>query len=247
MRTLFVSDLHLNPDVKSSGDFFCHFLKETIKPGDQLYILGDLFESYIGDDDHCVFIQKIKLALKELHIPIFVMHGNRDFLIGKSFAKEIGATLLHEECVIDLYGVRTLLMHGDTLCTNDKKYLRFRKIVRCRFVQACFSLLPLSLRKSFAEHARKKSSAYTKSANMNIMDVTQSAVEAVMKKHGVTRLIHGHTHRPFEHDVLIGNTTGQRIVLSDWHDSAKIIICENSNPLHLTTTPPPPGARTCKI
>lgn len=235
MRTLFISDLHLNPDIKTSGDFFCRFLRGSIKPGDQLYILGDLFESYVGDDDHCVFIQKIKLALKALNIPLFIMHGNRDFLIGKNFAKEINATLLHDECVIDLYGVKTLLMHGDTLCTNDKSYLRFRKIVRCSFVQKCFSLLPLSLRKRVAGHARKKSSVYTKSADTNIMDVSQSAVEAVMKKHGVTRLIHGHTHRPFEHEIIVGDKTGQRVVLSDWHDSAKIIVCDSNDALRLTT------------
>ncbi len=237
MRIVFISDVHLNPAQQDNVAFFLRFLKKILCPNDQLYILGDLFEFYIDDDNHNVFTQQIKKALRALNIPIFIMHGNRDFLITKKCAKEMGATLLPDEYVLNLFGHNTLLMHGDTLCTQDKQYLRFRKIVRNSFVQFCFRLLPFRYKKQLAERARLESQRHTSMAAPIIMDVSQDAVLAVMKKHGVHRLIHGHTHKPNVHDFKHNGKYYQRVVLGDWHLGAQVLICSDSRRFKLTSIP----------
>ena len=234
MKIVFISDIHLDPAQPEGTAFFLRFLKKTLRPEDQLYILGDLFEFYIGRDKSDAFVQQIKTALRNLCIPIFIMRGNRDFLIEKSTAKEMGATLLPDEYVLNLFGHKTLLMHGDTLCTEDKEYMRFRKIVRNPFVQCCFRLLPLFYKKRLADHARSKSKNYTSIVAPSIMDVSQEAVLAVMKKHGVHKLIHGHTHKPNVHDFKHEGQYYQRVVLGDWHHGTQVLICSDSRRFKLT-------------
>ena len=233
MAIIFISDLHLDPANEDSVALFKAFLHERVSADDQLYILGDLFERYIGDDDDDPFLADMKSRLRALPCPIFIMRGNRDFLLGERFMKDVGATLLPDEVVIDLYGEKTVLLHGDTLCTEDKGYQRFRRIVRNPILQAIYKKLSLKMRRKLADEARKESQKYTRKTNLNIMDVSQNAVAACMKKHNVKRMIHGHTHRPAVHEFAVNGETYQRVVLSDWHDKAKIIICKDASALSL--------------
>lgn len=233
MATIFISDLHLDPANKDSVALFKAFLRERVSADDQLYILGDLFERYVGDDDDDPFLVDIKSRLRAISCPIFIMRGNRDFLLGERFMKAVGAMLLPDEIVVDLYGEQTLLLHGDTLCTVDVAYQRFRRIVHNPVIQALYKALPLSVRKRIADKARQKSREHARNVDLNIMDVSQDAVVTLMKKHGVARMIHGHTHRPAVHEFAMNGESCQRVVLSDWHDKAKIIICKDASELAL--------------
>jgi UDP-2,3-diacylglucosamine hydrolase len=218
--TLFISDLHLDPSRPEIIALFERFIVEEAVHADALYILGDLFEAWIGDDAEDETGQRFVDAmrpLREARRPCFYMHGNRDFLLGERFAKEAGMTLLPDPSVIDLYGTPTLLMHGDTLCTDDLAYQEFRKLSRSPQWQRQFLSQSVEQRRAFANQARQESQRHTgDKANATIMDVNQGAVEAAMKSAGVLRLIHGHTHRPATHGFNLDREQAQRIVLSDW-------------------------------
>ena len=198
-KTLFISDLHLNEDHPITTQAFIRFLNQCDQSIDALYILGDLFETWIGDDDDRPFNRSIIQALKsatDKGLSIYFLHGNRDFLIGKRFLKETGCKLIHDEYRISLYGTSLLMMHGDTLCTRDKAYLRWRKISRHPILNTLlFLIFPLSIRRKFANKMREKSAHYTKSMNKEIMDVTQDEVERVMKNHAVFSYSWTHTQK----------------------------------------------------
>lgn len=215
--TLFISDLHLSDQRPDLARAFFHFLDTQARDAEALYILGDLFDFWLGDDDDADISQQVMGALQTLHqtgVKLFFLQGNRDFLVASGFAKLSGCSLLDEETLIDLYGTRTLLMHGDTLCTDDVKYLEFRRKVRNPITQFIFRLLPLSVRKKIFYKVKSDSKASQQQKTAMIMDVTEKAVMDVMQKHHATRLIHGHTHRPAVHPA--NTRCGERIVLGDW-------------------------------
>jgi UDP-2,3-diacylglucosamine hydrolase len=224
-RTWFISDLHLDPGHPEITSQFIKLLSSCDESVDALYILGDLFEIWIGDDDNSDFHQEITRQIKlitERGTKVYIMHGNRDFLIGSKFLAATGAELLTDEHKINLYGTPVLLMHGDTLCTQDIAYLRARKFAHNKIIQTLFLLLPISFRKKIAARARKASAEHTSNTALAIMDVTQSEVEQVMKKHEVDFLIHGHTHRPDTHQFMTDQHTKTRIVLPAWHDGGSV-------------------------
>ena len=227
MTTLFISDLHLDGSRPEITGLFLEFLKQQAAKASSLYILGDFFEVWIGDDDDDLHHAQVLAGLKALTdsgVPVYFMHGNRDFLIGRKFAERAGITLLADPTVIDLGGSPTLLMHGDTLCTDDVGYQRARRFMRNRLVQGVYLTLPLSLRRRIASYARAKSRADTATKAPYIMDVNQKAVESAMTRHGVTRLIHGHTHRPAVHRFKGPDGKAmERIVLGDWYDQSSIL------------------------
>ncbi len=226
-RTLFISDLHLDENHPNITAQFFQLLQDCDNSVDALYILGDLFEVWIGDDDNNPFHQQVIAALRAATrkgLPIYFMHGNRDFLIGKKFLQATGCQCLPEETKILLYGTPVLLMHGDTLCTRDIAYLRWRKIARNPLLQKIlFSLWPLSLRKKLADKMRARSMQHTKNTNLAQMDVTQEAVIQVMQKYQVDILIHGHTHRPGFFSLLLENKNATRIVLGAWHEGGNML------------------------
>ncbi|HEU5280827.1 MAG TPA: UDP-2,3-diacylglucosamine diphosphatase [Gammaproteobacteria bacterium] len=225
-KTLFISDLHLSAAHPETTAIFFRFLNEADEHTDAIYILGDLVESWIGDDDNDPFCTAFKQALKTLSdrgIPLYFQHGNRDFLMGKQFSQDTGCTLLPEEHKINLYGTPVLLMHGDTLCTTDVAYLRARRFAYSKILRFLYLSLPLSLRRRIAEHFRNVSKKHTSTAPKMILDVTQSAVEATMKKHGVLHLIHGHTHQPATHTFSLNEKTATRHVLAAWHDGGEVL------------------------
>jgi len=226
-QTLFVSDLHLDNKRPHIIAAFCRFLKENSNI-DALYILGDLFEYWIGDDDPAVGLEPAIQSIRELSetgTPVYFIHGNRDFLIGKRFAKQTHCKILDEETVIDLYGTPTLIMHGDTLCTDDIAYQNYRKKARNPLIQKSLSILSVKRRLKIAEGLRNKSKSAIQEKSEDIMDVNQQAVELVMQKHNVKHLIHGHTHRPAEHEFSIGENVFKRIVLGDWYEHGSALRC----------------------
>ncbi|OGT45183.1 MAG: UDP-2,3-diacylglucosamine diphosphatase [Gammaproteobacteria bacterium RIFCSPHIGHO2_12_FULL_41_20] len=238
MKTLFIADLHLMAEQKNITNLFLNFLKTCALNVTALYILGDLFEVWIGDDDDSLFHSQIKSALTTATaqgLPIYLMHGNRDFLIGKRFLKETGCQLLTDPSVVNIYNTPVLLMHGDTLCTHDIAYLRFRKKSRNFFMQQLFLWKSLKTRKKIAEKMREKSRDYTRTTPDYIMDVTQQEVERVMKKYQVSYLIHGHTHRPAIHEFIAENHSKTRIVLGPWHEHGSALEWQQSGEKNLIT------------
>ncbi|MDO6407235.1 UDP-2,3-diacylglucosamine diphosphatase [Pantoea phytobeneficialis] len=222
-RTLFIADLHLCEEEPAITAGFLHFLQREAHQCDALYILGDLFEAWIGDDDPNPLHQQIADALKALPVPTFFIHGNRDFLLGQRFARASGMTLLPEEQVLTLYGKRLLIMHGDTLCTDDEGYQRFRAKVHQRWLQKLFLALPLSLRMRIAAKMRANSKQANQHKSLSIMDVNQQAVMDAMARQQVRLLIHGHTHRPAIHDFVLQGENAQRVVLGAWHQQGSMI------------------------
>lgn len=222
-HTLFIADLHLCTEEPAITAGFLHFLRREAQQADALYILGDLFEAWIGDDDPNPLHAEVAHALRQLAIPCYFIHGNRDFLLGKRFAKASGMTLLPEEQVLDLYGRRVLIMHGDTLCTDDQGYLRFRAKVQQRWLQTLFLALPLFVRQRIALKMRAGSRQANSSKSQEVMDVNQQAVVAAMSRHQVQWLIHGHTHRPAVHPLLIQDQAAERLVLGAWHEEGSMI------------------------
>ncbi|QBB70932.1 UDP-2,3-diacylglucosamine diphosphatase [Pseudolysobacter antarcticus] len=226
MSTLFISDLHLDASRPQITALFQNFLGGEARDADALYILGDLFESWIGDDDDAELATQVGGALRALSdagVPVFFMHGNRDFLLGRGYADRAGIKLLSDPAVIDLYCEKTLLMHGDTLCTDDQAYLKFREQVRNPIWQRNFLAQPLAVRREFAARARAESQRHTANAKPDIMDVNATAVDAILREHGVHRLIHGHTHRPFVHVLKIADKAATRIVLGDWYEQGSVL------------------------
>ena len=221
MTTLFISDLHLDASRPTIIAEFENLIVTQAVHADALYILGDLFEAWIGDGaDDAVghrFVAAMQ-PMRKARKPVFFIHGNRDFLIGEAFTREAGMVLLPDACVIDLYGTPTLLMHGDTLCIDDAPYQAFRTLCRSAEWQRQFMSRPITEREAFAKQARQESQRYTTTAsNASIMDVNPSAVIDAMRSAGVRRLIHGHTHRPATHALEIDGKPGERIVLADWY------------------------------
>ena len=218
MPTLFISDLHLCASQPKITENFFYFLEHIAIKADALYILGDFFEYYVGDDDNSPFLQSIIAVLAKASdqgLPIFLMRGNRDFLMNKRFAKRAHVTLLRDPTVITLYQQRTLLMHGDSLCTLDRAHQRFRKLTNNRLARKLFLWLPLSLRQKIGNHFRWVSETRHKLQSSESMDVYEKTVLQKMKKYRTPRLIHGHTHQPAIHALPEGK---ERIVLAAWHD-----------------------------
>jgi UDP-2,3-diacylglucosamine hydrolase len=219
--TLFISDLHLEDAVPARSEWMGAFLAGPATGAKAVYILGDLFEYWIGDDALSTTAQHLASALGALvtsGVGCFFMHGNRDFLVGHEYARLCGFELLPEEYVIDLYGTPTLLLHGDSLCTDDLEYQAIRRQVRDPAWQAGVLQLSIEERLQMATAAREASKQHTRSVSNEIMDVNDDAVADAFGRHGVTRMIHGHTHRPAHHQVELENITAERIVLADWYD-----------------------------
>lgn len=228
--TLFISDLHLCPSRPAVNTLFFRFLADEAPRADALYILGDLFEYWIGDDDMASSLNaEVVTALRALSdtgTRVFFMHGNRDFLIGPAFAEAARLTLLPDPTVIELHGQRVLLMHGDTLCTDDTDYQRFRAMVRDPVWQAAFLARPLADRRTEVEAMRSRSEASKREKPMAIMDVSPRAVEDVLRIFAYPPLlIHGHTHRPAHHEVVVDGHNCARRVLADWHDDRASYVC----------------------
>ena len=217
MSALFISDLHLSADTPELNKALIGLLETTAKEHQQLYILGDLFEVWIGDDDPAEWLKPIKQALQSYSGELFFQHGNRDFLLGRRFCKQVGGTLLTEEFVFDQYGQKILLMHGDSLCTDDVDYMKFRRKVRSPLFQFLIYIAPLSYRQGLAKKWRAQSAQANAEKSTMIMDVNQEAVLATLQKHDVKTLLHGHTHRPAVHELE--TLDAQRIVLGDWHQT----------------------------
>ncbi|HFK9526245.1 TPA: UDP-2,3-diacylglucosamine diphosphatase [Citrobacter farmeri] len=226
MTTLFIADLHLCTEEPAITAGFLRFLAGEARQADALYILGDLFEAWIGDDDPNPLHREMAAAIKALvdsGVPCFFIHGNRDFLIGKRFARESGMTLLPQERVLDLYGRRVLIMHGDTLCTDDAGYQAFRAKVHQPWLQTLFLALPLFIRKRVAARMRAGSKAANSNKSLAIMDVNKHAVVAEMEKYRVQWLIHGHTHSPDVHALTVNGEPAFRVVLGAWHREGSMV------------------------
>ena len=226
MTTLFISDLHLESARPDIAGQFLEFLKGEAVAADALYILGDLFESWVGDDDPDEHYAIIKRAIRELvdtGTPAYFMHGNRDFMIGERFANETGVTLLCDPHRATIEGTDVLLSHGDALCTDDVEYQQFRQMTRNPQWQAMMLQKSLAERQAFARQARAASMQHGKSINPVISDVNQAAVEAFMKANDATLLLHGHTHRPAVHDLSLRGQPARRIVLGDWYDQGSVV------------------------
>jgi UDP-2,3-diacylglucosamine hydrolase len=230
--TLFISDLHLSDERPEITALFSLFLRNDAAKANALYILGDLFEVWLGDDAVLPAYRPVVEGIRTLAsggVPVYVMHGNRDFLIGAGFVRQTGCRLLPDPSVIDLAGERTLLMHGDTLCTDDVEYQRFRLRVRNPDTQRQFLALPINERIAVAKLYREESRERSRYKTEEIMDVNQSAVMDAMRQLGVYQLIHGHTHRPAVHDFILDNRAARRIVLGDWYEQASILKCTMGN------------------
>lgn len=206
---------------------FLEFLGQVARQADALYILGDLFEYWAGDDDLSdAFNHTVAAGLAATAaggVPIMLMHGNRDLLMSDEFARATGVSLIPDPTTVDLYGARTLLMHGDTLCTGDHSYQSFRRAVRSPLLRKLFLLQPLSWRRAEIEHARRVSTSQNSMKPMQIMDVTAQAVTQAFRVSGCSRLIHGHTHRPARHEHLVDGRECERWVLSDWYQSGQYL------------------------
>jgi UDP-2,3-diacylglucosamine hydrolase len=223
MNTLFISDLHLVDDGPQACGLLTRFLRGPARQADALYILGDLFELWIGDDAPgrtALTVAEEITALSQSGVPCHFQHGNRDFLLGQDYAHRAGLHLLPESCVTDLYGTPTLLLHGDTLCTDDLEYQAFRRQVRDPAFIRQFLAMSGEQRLHMARQARDASRQHTGSmAWTGIMDVNESDARAAFLQNGVRRMIHGHTHRPaIHHCTLSPEMTGERVVLGAWHN-----------------------------
>lgn len=218
-ETLFVSDLHLSPVRPETIGRFLEFLRRRVAGVERFYILGDLFDAYLGDDDEGSLNRAIRAALKTLvqsGTAVYFQAGNRDFLLGERFAAETGVGLLGDYAVVDLYGTPTLLTHGDLLCTDDIQYQAARQRVRSATWQRNALAKPLWLRRLYGRWYRFKSSLDKRGKSAAIMDANPEAVADALRRHGTSRLIHGHTHRPAVHEFEVDGTPCQRFVLSDW-------------------------------
>ncbi|AAN54842.1 UDP-2,3-diacylglucosamine diphosphatase [Shewanella oneidensis MR-1] len=222
MRTLFIGDLHLSADRLDITQAFNRFLDTELDDADALYILGDLFEVWVGDDLAAPFALELAHKLKQVSqtLPIFFIHGNRDFMLGKRFAEAAGMQLLPEVTCIELYGVKTVILHGDSLCTLDKAYQRFRKLRSFACARWLYSCLPKKRRQAIANKIRSNSQSSNQQKSYVIMDVEPSAVNALFVKTHTTRMIHGHTHRPAIHIV---DNACQRIVVGDWYEQGSVL------------------------
>jgi UDP-2,3-diacylglucosamine hydrolase len=226
LSTLFISDLHLDAGAPAAGTQFLDFLYHRAVGAEALYILGDLFEAWVGDDDDEPYRAGICTALATFTatgVPCYVMRGNRDFLYQERFESRTGARLISDPVVLELNGEQVLVTHGDLLCTADVSYQRLRGVVRNPRWQRRFLSLPLTLRRGLADRARRGSRRHTQRIAYQIMDVDPPAVMAAMRACGVRTLIHGHTHRPAVHEFDLDGQRARRIVLGSWHDSGSCL------------------------
>jgi UDP-2,3-diacylglucosamine hydrolase len=240
MTTLFISDLHLDASRPQINEQFLQFLREESVRADALYILGDLFEYWIGDDDPQPLAEQIANALHSLGglgVPVYFIRGNRDFLLGDAYAARAGFRILPDPCVISLYGHPALLMHGDLLCTGDTEYQAFRRQSRDPDWQRDMLAQPLATRMALALRARAASAVHQQrlreerglaadageTTREDITDVSADAVEATFARYGVDRLIHGHTHRPAIHWSVVAGKRSARIVLGDWYEQGSVL------------------------
>lgn len=226
MKILFISDLHLKAERPDISAAFFAFMRTEARTADQLYILGDFFEVWIGDDDSNALIEAVATELKSLvdfSVKLFFMAGNRDFLLGNDFAAKVGLQLIDEPYLLNYEGEKLLLLHGDSLCTLDTDYLKFRATVRSKIWQQDFLSKPIQERRAIAKHLRDESQARGQEKAGYIMDVTPEEVEREMKAHDVKVLIHGHTHRPAMHTESFGT----RYVLGDWDKAFWFLKAEN--------------------
>jgi UDP-2,3-diacylglucosamine hydrolase len=231
VATLFISDLHLDAGEPEMIRRFTEFIEQEALAASALYILGDLFEAWIGDDDDDARLEPIIAALAAVTaagIPCAVMHGNRDFLLGPRFCALTGCRLLGDFERIDLHGEEVLLTHGDLLCTDDERYMALRATLRAPDWQRNFLAKPLLERHQIAAGLRDMSASEVASKSYEIMDVNQSAVEQTMREFGVTLLLHGHTHRPAVHRFVLDGKPAARIVLGAWHDQPSIVRWDTS-------------------
>jgi UDP-2,3-diacylglucosamine hydrolase len=218
---LFISDLHLSADRPEANERFIGFIEGKARGAEALYVLGDLFESWIGDDDIVerfnAVVAGFFAALARGGTPLYVMHGNRDFLIGERFCRDTGAKLLQDPTVVSIGGVPTLLMHGDTLCTDDVDYQTWRAQARNPAFQRMFLSKPLAERRVMTAMLREKSKEVIAGKPAEIMDVNEGAVREAFRRHGVACMIHGHTHRPGRHELEVDGRRCERWVLPDWY------------------------------
>jgi len=229
--TLFISDLHLSEERPEITALFLDFLRTHAAGAGALYILGDLFEVWLGDDAVMPCYLPVLNGLRDLTatgVPVYVMHGNRDFLIGDLFAQRTGCRLIPDPSVIDLNGERTLIMHGDTLCTDDVEYQQLRSHLRSDETQRQFLALPMEQRVGVANQYRNGSRERSRHKAEAIMDVNQQAVITAMREHGVRQLIHGHTHRPALHNLSLDDQAMRRLVLGDWYQQGSMLFCDAS-------------------
>ena len=219
MASYLISDLHLDENRPDITRAFFDFLERRAAGAEALYILGDFFEVWVGDDDDAPLAAEVAEALSRFSgsgAELYLMHGNRDFLLGQDFAQRAGAILLPDPSLVTLAGQKVLLMHGDSLCTRDEEYMAFRQQARNPQWQQALLAKPLDERRQIAAQIRAASKSTNSRKAEDIMDVTPSEVEAVMRQHGVHTLIHGHTHRPARHTLEIDGEPAERIVLGDW-------------------------------
>ncbi len=232
MSVVFASDLHLEPRRPGSIEQFTAFCERVAREADRLYVLGDLFEAWIGDDDDDAELKPILAAMRSVAdrgVACFFMHGNRDFLVGEGFAEATGCRLMDEFETIEAHGRRILLTHGDLLCTDDERYMQLRATIRDPAWRAEFLAKPLAERRGIAEQLRDLSKTETADKAEQIMDVNQGAVEQVMREHGVAELLHGHTHRPAIHRFTLDGEPVQRVVLGDWYERPTIARLDDSH------------------
>ncbi|MCH8501399.1 MAG: UDP-2,3-diacylglucosamine diphosphatase [Aliidiomarina sp.] len=250
MTTLFISDLHLSAERPDISGLFIEFLQTQARHAEALYILGDLFEYWIGDDDHNEFHCLIESELKALTaagVPCFFMHGNRDFLVGADFAQRTGITLLPEPTTVEIYSKRIVLLHGDTLCTDDVAYQRFRRVIRNPWLLGVARRLPLSWRRAIATKLRDSSSGNSAEQKpltpeqLDQYDAKSPAIENLLAATRTDLMIHGHTHRPNVHTHIVNGVEKKRIVLGDWYEQGSILEFNSSDfelksqSLHRTT------------
>lgn len=229
-HTLFISDLHLGADHPQGMAAFRRFAADIAPQAEALYILGDLFEYWAGDDDlddavHREVITALR-SLAEGGTRVFLMHGNRDLLMGQALAQACGATLLDDPTLIELYGTPTLLSHGDILCTHDAEYQRYRAQVHDPEFQRQFLARPLAERKAYIEQLRARSMDKKRYKDGAIMDASDEAIADLLRDHRYPRLIHGHTHRPKRHEHVVDGHLCERWVLGDWHERGSALRCD---------------------
>ena len=231
MATLFISDLHLDANLPELTNLFERFMKEQASHAEALYILGDLFEVWVGDDDDRPeteqFVSSLR-ALSDQGVPLYVMHGNRDFLFDSGFVARTGCKLLSDPSLIDLYGTPTLILHGDSLCTDDVKHQESRSLLRSQKWKEEFLALPLNKRIELAQEYRSMSREHLRDKPEAIMDVNTEAVSALIREYGVKQMIHGHTHRPAIHTLELDGEPARRIVLGDWGQFGSVLSCDEN-------------------
>ena len=232
MHSIFVSDLHLTPDRPRASDTFFEFCTGPAARAEALYVLGDLFEYWVGDDDLAdpfnAAVAGALRALSDKGVALNFMHGNRDVLVGGEFARHCGAKLIADPVLLDLYGTRTLAMHGDTLCTDDVEYQKFRAYAHDPGNQRRFLAQPLAERRKQIVGYRAESEKSKQEKSAEIMDVAPAAVEKALRESGYPRLIHGHTHRPARHVHVVDGKSCERWVLTDWYGRAGYLRCDAS-------------------